>query len=59
MLFHEKTMNLICTDDARKSTLKCTSLTLLYNQTTQCMEHKEHLLLASFGGMVYQLTASP
>ena len=59
MLFHEKTMNLICTDNARKSILKCSSLNLIYNQTTQCFEHKERLLLASFGGMVYQLTASP
>ena len=54
-------MNLIYTDDARKSILNCRSLTtsLLYNQTTQCKEHKEHLLLVSFGGMVYQFTASP
>lgn len=61
VLFHEVIMNVICTDDARKSSWNCRSPTasLLYNQTTQCLEHKEHVLLASFGGMVYQLPASP
>ena len=46
-------MNLICTDGARRSSWNCMSPTAssLYNQTTQCLEHKEHVLLASFGGM--------
>ena len=53
-------MNLICTDDARKSSWNCRSPTasLLYNQTTLCLQHEEHVLLTSFEVMVYQLPAS-